>query len=55
MIQYEKELILVKNEIQSIKDTEREGEESSVIRITSSSGQVIEKYYSQVEESAGYF
>lgn len=33
----------------------REGEESSVIRITSSSGQVIEKYYSQVEESAGYF
>lgn len=55
LIQYEKELILVKNEIQSIKDTEREGEESSVIRITSSSGQVIEKYYSQVEESAGYF
>lgn len=53
--QYEKELILVKNEIQSIKDREREEEESSVIRITSPSGQVIEKYYSQVEESAGYF
>lgn len=53
--QYEKELILVKNEIQNIKDVKIKDGESSVIKIINSSGNVIEKYYNEIEESAGYF
>ncbi len=53
--QYERELILVKNEIQNIKDTKVADGESNIIKIINSSGNVIEKYYNEVEESAGYF